>query len=54
VALTCNSGSSDITISEGSTLEAGGAIALDASEEDVVLLMCNGTKWLKAAAFADN
>jgi len=52
--ITCNVGSGDITITESTTLEAGGSIALDASEEDVVILLCNGTKWLKAGAFADN
>jgi len=47
-------GDSDITITESSTLYAGGSIALDASEFDAVALMCVGSKWRKIAAFADN
>ena len=47
-------GSYDVTITEGSTLYAGGSIALDASEFDGVILMCYSTKWRKMGAFADN
>jgi len=47
-------GSSDITITESSTLYAGGSIALDASEFDAVVLMCVSSKWRKVAAFGDN
>jgi len=47
-------GSNDITITESSTLYAGGSIVLDASEFDAVILMCVETKWRKIAAFADN
>lgn len=54
VVIAVAAGSSDITITESSTLYAGGSIALDASEFDAVALMCVGSKWRKIAAFGDN